>query len=338
MILLYIGFGEEAAHGIHGYMAPPEETGLDTSSVDGDTTSTSSAGDVTDRLAKHLELDESNLSELIGMVGEGGEHRGDGEEEEDLAGAVEALLHATSNWMDNKNGGEGKVEGGDSLRRSIAAQERHLQGLRDEHESHTAMQQAYLEKIRMYEGMVEKANKEKEELAAQINAKKSDRKMTELLERKQRDNQRMLDQQQKEMQQLRRELSSIQKAKDRCGQEVVRLEKELSMAKAEKVRIQKQRKEHDEAHRKILQDRDRVINQLKRIQAKKTLEAKKNADVLFRRPRKTAILCAQSNKKTVTTLTVRNETLLKQLNALKEAQKRRKLLTYAIGYFARHLV
>ncbi|KAF4716901.1 hypothetical protein FOZ62_007828, partial [Perkinsus olseni] len=170
---------------------------------------------------------------------------------------------------------------------------------------------AYLEKIRMYEDMVAKANKEKEELAAQINAKKSDRKMTELLERKQRDNQRLLDQQQKEMQQLRRELSSIQKAKDRCGQEVARLEKELSVTKAEKVRVQRQRKEHDEAHRKILQDRDRIINQLKRVQAKKALEARKDADVVL------------STKKTLTTLTVRNETLLKQLDALKEAQKRR---------------
>ncbi|KAF4668773.1 Kinesin-like protein kif21b [Perkinsus olseni] len=290
--------------------APPEETGLDTSSTAGDTASTSSAGqDTTDRLAKHLELDESNLSDLIGAVAEQQQEEGGEGEAEDLAGAVEALLHATSSWMDKGAEDSQGHDDDDGLKNSIAAQERHLQGLRSEHDSHAAMQQAYLEKIRMYEDMVAKANKEKEELAAQINAKKSDRKMTELLERKQRDNQRLLDQQQKEMQQLRRELSSIQKAKDRCGQEVARLEKELSVAKAEKVRIQRQRKEHDEAHRKILQDRDRVINQLKRVQAKKTLEARKDADV--------------STKKTLATLTVRNETLLKQLNALKEAQKRR---------------
>ncbi|KAF4662139.1 Kinesin-like protein kif21b [Perkinsus chesapeaki] len=279
---------------------PPEETGLDASTDGGDTSTTESVDDPNDRLIKHLELDESNLSGLIGAVMEDKEN-----EEGDLAGAVEALLQATSSWMD-KDAENSKGE--DGLKHSIAAQERHLQGLRNEHETHSAMQQAYLDKIHMYEQMVAKANKEKEELAAQINAKKSDKNMTELLERKQRENQRLLDQQHKEMQQLRRELNSIQKAKDRCGQEVARLEKELTTAKGEKVKMQKQKKEHDEAHRKILQDRDRVINQLKRVQAKKTLEAKKTAD---------------SNKKAVTTLTIRNETLLKQLNALKEAQKRR---------------
>ncbi|KAF4749467.1 hypothetical protein FOZ63_021449, partial [Perkinsus olseni] len=109
----------------------------------------------------------------------------------------------------------------------------------------------------------------------------------------------------------------------RCGQEVARLEKELSVAKAEKVRIQRQRKEHDEAHRKILQDRDRVINQLKRVQAKKTLEARKNADVVLVGSGWGGwVIADQSTKKTLTTLAVRNETLLKQLNALKEAQKR----------------
>ncbi|KAF4702107.1 Kinesin-like protein kif21b, partial [Perkinsus olseni] len=132
--------------------APPEETGLDTSSVAGDTASTSSAGqDTTDRLAKHLALDESNLSDLIGAVAEQQQEEEGGEEEvEDLAGAVEALLHATSSWMDKGAEDNKGHDDDDELKNSIAAQERHLEGLRSEHDSHAAMQQAYLEKIRMY--------------------------------------------------------------------------------------------------------------------------------------------------------------------------------------------
>ncbi|KAF4757988.1 hypothetical protein FOZ63_015242, partial [Perkinsus olseni] len=123
--------------------APPEETGLDTSSVAGDTASTSSAGqDTTDRLAKHLELDESNLSDLIGAVAEQQQEEGGEEEVEDLAGAVEALLHATSSWMDKGVEDSKGHDDDDGLKNSIAAQERHLQGLRSEHDSHAAMQQA----------------------------------------------------------------------------------------------------------------------------------------------------------------------------------------------------